>query len=84
VQGIRVLGITTDPFEEAARAAQAFGFNYPVLADREGDVTRSYQARALPVVFVVDKRASVRAVMLGVDQAQVTELERLVKALALE
>ncbi len=84
VQGVRVLGITTDPFEEAERAAHALNLNYAVFADPSGDMTQAYRALALPSVFVIDKHGQVRDVMVGFEPKKLRELGQLVERLALE
>jgi thiol-disulfide isomerase/thioredoxin len=84
VEGVRVLGITTDPFEEAERAAQQLEIRYPVFVDGDGAVSAAYQALALPTLFVIDKQGVVRDVMVGFDSRRLSQLEVLIRRLAAE
>lgn len=84
VQGVRLLGITSDPFEEAERAAQHFEIRYPVFVDGSGEVSAAYTALSVPTLFVIDKRGIVRDVMVGFDLSRLTEFERLIRRLAEE
>ncbi len=69
--GIHILGISSDPFEEAVRASEDLAF--PTYSDEEGEVTLRYQGTALPTLVLVDGRGIVVDVMVGLD------LERLPK-----
>lgn len=41
------------------------GYTFPVLLDRDGKVSRSYQIRAIPTTFLVDKNGTIKAVKFG-------------------
>lgn len=82
VQGVRVLGVTTDPFQEAQFGAAEFGFEYPALTDPQGTVSRAYGALMLPSLFVIDQQGIVRQVMVGIERARLRELDRLVRDLS--
>jgi cytochrome c biogenesis protein CcmG/thiol:disulfide interchange protein DsbE len=83
VLGVELLGITMDPFEQAANAARQLGMEYPIFVDESGDVTRAYQGTALPTLFVVDRAGIVRSVTVGYNPARFTETRALIKTLAL-
>jgi thiol-disulfide isomerase/thioredoxin len=55
--------------QEDAPPIQAFmdslGLRVPVLLDQDGDVTRSYGARALPATYLIDRNGVVRQQRLG-------------------
>ncbi|MFH1465214.1 MAG: TlpA disulfide reductase family protein [Pseudomonadota bacterium] len=44
----------------AAQAARAMGIGYPVVVDADGAIARRYEARALPLVLVLDPEGRVR------------------------
>jgi peroxiredoxin len=75
-QGATVIGVTMDPAEKAKNAAFELGMRYPVLSDVEGSVAQSYQAYALPTVFVIDRQGVVRDVSVGYDPDHVGRLQR--------
>lgn len=81
-QGVNILGITMDAYEEATRASKHLGF--PTYSDDSGDVTLSYQGTALPTLIVVDKSSVVRDVMVGLNFERLSELEQLVQQLSAE
>ena len=57
---------------------------YPVAADESGKTTIAYQARAIPAVFVIDRRGTVRDVMVGYDAVRLPQLDALVERLIAE
>jgi peroxiredoxin len=83
-RGLRVIGITASPVTEASEAAAQLGMTYPVAADESGKTTMAYQARAIPAVFVIDRRGTVRDVMVGYDAMRLPKLDALVERLIAE
>ena len=67
-RGLRVLAVNSTVQDDADKA-RAFvgelGLTLPVLLDRDGEVTRRYQVRALPSTFVVDRQGVIRSVIFG-------------------
>ncbi len=67
-RGLVVLAIN-GTFQDSEAAAQTFaaqyGLTFPILLDRDGAVSRTYQLRALPSTYVVDRRGIIRAVVFG-------------------
>ena len=82
--GVRVLGVTMDSVSKAAEYADALGMKYPVLSDEQGATTRNYGARALPLLFVIDKKGVVRDVVIGFDGRRYRDLPALVERLLAE
>lgn len=78
--GVHILGVTMDPYEEAARASAHLG--YPVFSDEDGQVTQRFQGTALPTLFIVDKQGVIAEVMVGLNFERLPELEQRVRALA--
>ena len=83
-EGLRVLGVTSDPVVQAADAAQRHGMTYPIFSDESGKTTLSYRAFALPTLFVIDRRGVVRDVMVGFSSSRLREIEGLVERLLAE
>jgi peroxiredoxin len=83
-QGLRVVGVTTDPVERAATFMELAGTKYPSLADPGGLVSRAYHVSSLPTLFVIDRRGVVREVFIGFDPARDAALDALVQGLLAE
>lgn len=64
-QGLVVLGVTSDPATKATKAAERFGMKYPVLAEVTEDSLGEFGIRALPTMFLVDKRGTIREAFVG-------------------
>jgi peroxiredoxin len=67
-QGVVVLGInsTVQDSQQAARDfAAEYGLTFPIALDREGEVTRLYQVRALPSTFFIDRAGIIRRLVIG-------------------
>jgi thiol-disulfide isomerase/thioredoxin len=73
--GAQVVSVTTEPAAKAALDAVELGLTYPVLSDPEGLTAQTYQAFALPTLFVIDKSGVVRDVSVGYDPERIAELE---------
>lgn len=67
-QGLEVLAVNTtyqDSEKAAAQFAQDFGLTFPILLDRDGAVSRSYQLQVLPTTYFIDRQGIIRAVIPG-------------------
>jgi thiol-disulfide isomerase/thioredoxin len=83
-QGVTVLGVTNEPMDVAGRSAGEMGISYPLARDGTGNMARAYRAFALPTLFVIDKRGSIRDVLVGYSTPRLREIEVLVKKLIAE
>jgi thiol-disulfide isomerase/thioredoxin len=83
-QGLRVVGVTTDPSEKAALFAQRTNMRYPIEVDLRADTSREYDVSALPTLFVIDKRGVVRDVAVGYDEGRDAQIEALLRELLAE
>ncbi len=74
-RGLEVLAVNTT-YQDSERAAldfiQELGLTFPVPLDRTGTVSRSYQLRALPSTFFVDREGIIRKVIIGGPMSEVT------------
>jgi len=74
-RGLEVLAVNTT-YQDSERAAleftQELGLTFPVPLDRSGTVSRSYQLRALPSTFFVDRDGIIRKVIIGGPMSEVT------------
>jgi thiol-disulfide isomerase/thioredoxin len=75
LQGLTVLGVTTDPPEIALEAAVELGIDYPVLSDDDAETSRVYRAMALPTLFIIDRQGVVRDVMVGYSSERLAQAE---------
>jgi peroxiredoxin len=64
-KGLRVIGVSTEPPDIVARAAQRFGLKYTLASDEDEGVSRSYMIRALPTMVVIDRAGVVRTVSIA-------------------
>lgn len=74
-KGLVVLGVNTtyqDVESDARQFASDRGVTFPVLLDTEGVADRSYQVRALPSTFFVDRRGVIRKVIIGGPMSEAT------------
>lgn len=79
-----VVSVTIDPVPDAARDAAELGMSYPVLADPGGATTQTYQAYALPTLFVIDRAGVVRDVSVGYDPDRIAQIEATLERLVAE
>jgi thiol-disulfide isomerase/thioredoxin len=84
-QGLSVIGITDDPVLEASQGASSFGMRYAAIgSDQSYTTQRAFGVRALPTVFVIDKRGVIRDVSVGFDPRREAEMEALLQRLLAE
>lgn len=84
VQGVSVLGVTSESVSTATFGAAQLGMTYPVVSDPSGKTTEAYRAMALPTLFLLDKRGVVRDVVVGYDEARYVEVESLITRMLAE
>jgi thiol-disulfide isomerase/thioredoxin len=82
--GLAVIGITDDPVSDALSGASAFGMRYAVASDESYATQRAFGVRALPTMFVIDKRGVIREVSVGYDRGRDARIEVLLKTLLAE
>jgi thiol-disulfide isomerase/thioredoxin len=80
-QGVTVIGVTADAVGPAALNASTLGMRYNIIADPDATITREYRALALPTLFVIDKRGTVRDVMVGYRPDHMTQIGQLLERL---
>lgn len=83
-QGLQIIGVTNDSVDVAAKASQAFGMRYAIGADTSEETQAAYSVRALPTMFIIDKKGVIRDVLVGFDPGQNAEAEKLIKTLLAE
>jgi alkyl hydroperoxide reductase subunit AhpC len=57
---------------------------YAVAADVSESTSAAYGVKALPTMFVIDKKGVIRDVVVGYDPTRHAEVEKLLKALLAE
>jgi thiol-disulfide isomerase/thioredoxin len=80
-RGVRIIAVSSEPFEEVTRELPNLDIHYPVFVDESTDVSRAYHAAALPTLFLIDREGVVRAVRIGYSPEQVTELRTEIEGL---
>ncbi|MEX0788581.1 MAG: TlpA disulfide reductase family protein [Anaerolineales bacterium] len=74
-RGLEILAVNTtfqDSEAAAAEFAREFGLTFLIALDRTGEVSRTYQLRALPTTFFVDREGIIRRVILGGPMSETT------------
>ena len=81
--GVRVVGVNAEGHgpERAGLVADRWGIAYPVLYDATAAVQNAYEVRALPSLFLVDRKGIVRRAYAGSPGAEqlireIRELDR--------
>jgi thiol-disulfide isomerase/thioredoxin len=65
-RGLVVYGVNcSEPHAKAKAFVDKYGYTFPMLLDRDGSVQTRYQITAIPTVFIVDKKGTVSAHMIG-------------------
>jgi thiol-disulfide isomerase/thioredoxin len=80
-QGVEVIGVTTDAVVPAARAAYELGMVYPIASDDTGRTSRAYRALAVPTLFLIDQKGTVRDVLVGYSARRLVEMQGLLEQL---
>ena len=83
-QGLSIIGVTTDNVPTATRTAQALSMKYAVGSDVQGSVMNAYGVRAIPAMFVIDRKGVIREVLVGYDPVRHMEIEKLLQSLLAE
>ena len=84
VQGLSVLGVSTEDTQDVSQFVQNMAMRYGVAVDRHGQTTRGYGVVSLPTMVVIDKRGVVRDVSVGYDPSGDARLEATVRTLLAE
>ena len=83
-QGVEVIGVTTDAVVPAARAAYELGMAYPIASDDTGRTSRAYRALAVPTLFLIDQKGTVRDVLVGYSARRLIQMQGLLEQLVTE
>ncbi|CAG7638488.1 TlpA family protein disulfide reductase [Paenibacillus allorhizosphaerae] len=67
-----------DTIADVRETVKEFDFRFPILLDPKGDATGSYQVRAIPTSFLIDKSGKVVDVLYVMEREQ---LEQKIKKL---
>jgi peroxiredoxin len=83
-QGVQVIGVTSEGVQHAAQAASSLGMGYAIASDASGRATLAYKAMALPTLFVIDRRGTIREVVVGYSEERLADVETLIERLLRE
>ena len=77
-----VLAVNVSEDESAVRAfADSVTMGFPLLLDRDGQVTRAWRARALPMTFIVGPEGRIRYQAIGARDWAEPEIRSTLRAL---
>lgn len=80
-----LLGINLDEDESKAMyLAKKLDVNFPVLFDRDKDVSRNFDIKAMPTTIVIDRAGKIRHVNRGYKKGYIEKYYRQVQALRKE
>jgi len=74
-RGLDVLAVNSTVQDDAAKArdfARELGLTFPILLDRDGEVTRRYLVRGLPSTFIVGRDGVIREAIFGGPLSEAT------------
>jgi peroxiredoxin len=80
-RGLTVLGVTTDPADQATAVTVELGIAYAVHSDPDATTSKAYRALSIPTIFVIDRQGTVRDVVVGYQSERLAELEANVQKL---
>ena len=84
-RGLQVVGINLDEKPADAKATSAkHPARFAIAADRNGVCPKSFDVRAMPVAYVIDRRGIVRHQHVGFRPGQAEEMRTLVSTLLAE
>ena len=83
-QGVQVIGVTSEGVQHAAQAASSLGMSYAIASDASGRATIAYKAMALPTLFVIDQKGTIREVVVGYSEERLAHVETLIEQLLRE
>jgi peroxiredoxin Q/BCP len=70
-RGVQILGVSADPVDTHAQFCQSEGLEFPLLADRDGSVSRAYGSWlgfvSLRHTFIIDPQGIIRARFVKVN-----------------
>ena len=61
-QGLVLLGIHCDTWNDAVSVAQSEGIEYPITNDVNGATQKAYGVPGYPTIYVVDKQGVLRSI----------------------
>jgi peroxiredoxin len=83
-KGLSVVGLTSDSVEAAAKAAADLAMLYPVASDAGDETAALYGVRALPTMYIIDKKGIIREIFVGYGPGHAEAVEKLVTTLLAE
>ncbi len=83
-KGLAIVGLTGESAKVAEKAATELGMLYPVASDPGEATAVLYGIRAIPTMFVIDKKGIIREVFVGYGPGRGATLEKLVAGLLAE
>mgnify|MGYP005621192209 CR=1 FL=1 len=75
-ENLVVAAVCTDPenIDKVREIAKQMQINYPILLDRDEEVSRKYKVSAIPTTIVIDKAGKINLETQGYDSAIIERL----------
>jgi thiol-disulfide isomerase/thioredoxin len=83
-QGLSVVGVAAEDAEDILAFSRRMPVTYALVADSQGETSRSYGVSSLPTLVVIDRQGVVRLVEVGYDPTGESRFEAAVRALLVE
>jgi thiol-disulfide isomerase/thioredoxin len=84
-QGLQIVGVNLDENPDDAKAFLAkYPASFTVVADKEEQCAKSFEVKAMPSSYVIDRKGIVRKIHLGFRAGEAEELKVLVEQLLAE
>lgn len=64
-KNVEFLGISQENINDVRSFAGDFHINYPILIDEDGSVSNSWNIRAIPATFIIDKEGNIISGQVG-------------------
>ncbi|MFC0298351.1 TlpA disulfide reductase family protein [Geobacillus jurassicus] len=68
-EGVEIVAVnltqSEKQLEQVARFIQEYGITFTVVLDEKGEVSRQYQAHAIPTSYLIDSQGIIRKKMIG-------------------
>lgn len=64
-KNVEFLGISQENINDVRSFAGDFHINYPILIDEDGSVSNSWNVRAIPATFIIDKEGNIISGQVG-------------------
>jgi len=76
-----IIAVAEDSLKSVKPFVEKYKMKYPVLIDQYGGVKRSYNVRALPSSFIIDKNGNIHCIAIGARDWRLNTIDSYIKNL---